>query len=108
MMHSVGSLAPIEEENKVTPAYLAVMLNDPILLEDLIEMGADCNTPNPSSNTVHAKNTPLVYSIAQKSLCTDILLANRRVDRNLPGIYGVTPKQAAALISDRDLVNKLK
>lgn len=102
------SLISRSEENKVTPAYLAVLLDNPILLQFLMEIGADCNTLNAQSNTVHSKNTPLVYSIASKSRCTEILLASKSVDRKLPGIYGVTPKQAAALVSDDALVNKLK
>ena len=33
-------------EDRITPAYLAVVLNDPISIETLIEWGADVNKPS--------------------------------------------------------------
>lgn len=83
----------------ITPAYLAVAMNDPALLKTLIAGGANCSLPNKKLNH-HAlsywnidnvKDNPLIYSIKNdRRECFGLLLELNDIDLNFQGALGRT------------------
>jgi ankyrin repeat protein len=82
----------------ITPAYLAVLMNDPKLLETLIGLGADCNEPNirfEFSDTCHKADhpvdNPLTCSIKKGYYECFYVLLEKNINLNCRGANGETP-----------------
>jgi ankyrin repeat protein len=98
----------------ITPAYLAVVLNDPNLLKELIARGANCSLSNerPGKATKYRMSetdidTPLLYTIKNGyEECFNILL-EAKVDINCRGNNGRTALMTAVSVRKLTMANTL-
>ena len=82
--------------NRITPAYLAVAMNNPKTLEFLIELGADCNLPNEESvlhhDSQHDADNPLICSVRKGyEDCFKVLINIKNINLNFCDALGKTP-----------------
>ncbi len=104
------------DENCITPTYLAVVLNNPTLLNILIQSGAKVNLPNqvPNFADMHSildeydSVTPLIGSIEKGSTeCFNILINTPGIDLEGRGHNQKTPLLAAIKAKRYDMAFKL-
>ncbi len=87
----------LSAEEHFTPAYLAVLINDPVCLRMLIELGADLEMSirppvgvYKSSTSLNEGDTPLICAVGQgHEECFNILMG-QKVNLNHRGLWGQT------------------
>lgn len=86
----------------ITPAYFAVLMNDPELLKQLIDLGANINLPNErptnagNRSSEHDSESPVFLSIHKGfEDCFKILIDTKNFDLNFRGKLLKTPLMAA-------------
>lgn len=83
----------IYAQDWITPAYLAVIRNDPETLQFLINLGAVCSQPNKRPKNADKyrmsdddASNPLIYSIVKgRKACFEIILKTKNIDLNYRG-----------------------
>lgn len=92
-------------EDSITPSYLAVLMNEPDLLRQLKELGADFNQPNTIPKSVdkdriadHYFDNPLIGSIIKGyEECFSTIVESEGINLNFRGHDFKTPLMVAVL-----------